>query len=107
MPYLVTEIYYQPDKVDEVAKGFFEMMVKYPLDESLGDLILLGANIRTANGIKAMGIVNVKKGKLEETKALVENQMAMLRNIYSFNSKSEVWNTLEEGLAPLGLSMPT
>ena len=107
MPYVVNTGYYPPDKVDEVIKAFFEMMKKYPHDDSLATLAVPISTIRTENGWKGMTVFNVNKGKLEELLAIIEKRMAVLRNIPGFNSKAEVWMTLEEGLEAVGQTIPT
>jgi hypothetical protein len=95
MPYIITTSYYPTDKIDEITKTFFEMFKKYPHDESLGEVVLLGTNIRTKKGVKAQGIVKVKKGKFEEITELIEKQLAMFRNVVGFESKTEIWQSLE------------
>jgi hypothetical protein len=106
MPYVITTSYYPSDKIDEAAKASFEMFKKYPPDESLGEIVLIGANTRTKKGIRAIGIVKVKKGKFEEIIERIELQLSMFRNIAGFESKTEIWNSYEEAIGVLGIEPP-
>jgi hypothetical protein len=66
MPYIITTSMYPSDKGEEVAKRYLEAMAKYPPDASLGTQIVPAAVKTTLQGIKVIGITEVKKGKYED-----------------------------------------
>ena len=66
MPYIFTTSLYPSDKAVEVAKRYLEAITKYPPDSSLGTQVVPTAVTTTLQGIKVIGITEVKKGKLED-----------------------------------------
>jgi hypothetical protein len=106
MPYLIVTASWPSDKSDEVAKMFFEEMKKYPPDDSLGTPVVPAAFISTLQGIKAMVVIEVKKGKLEDLLTREGNALAMFRNIPGYEAQVETYSTLEEALGTIGLNLP-
>ena len=69
MPYIFTTSLYPSDKAPEVAKRYLEAIAKYPPDADLGTQLVPAAVTTTLQGIKVVGIIEVKKGKLEDAMA--------------------------------------
>jgi hypothetical protein len=105
MPYLATTSYYPPSKIDELIKTYFEVLTKYPHDDSLGETVMQGVT-RTKKGMKAILVINVKEGNLQKVITLLEKQTVMFRNIEGFTSRTEIWATMEEGYAQLDMTPP-
>ena len=103
MPYIFTTSMYPSDKAPEVAKRYLEAIAKYPPDASLGTQIVPAAVITTLQGIKVIGIIEVKKGKLEDAMVRVANMMAMFFNIEGFEYTMERYATVEEALKTIGM----
>ena len=61
------------------------------------------AVITTLQGIKVIGIIEVKKGKLEDAMIRVANMMAMFFNIEGFEYTMERHATVEEALKTIGM----
>jgi hypothetical protein len=106
MPYVIITALWPSDKSDETAKMFFEVMKKYPPDDSLGTPVVPAAFNSTLQGIKAITITEAKKGKLEDLLIRVGNVLAMYRNIQGYEAQVETYSTLEEALGSIGLSLP-
>jgi len=106
MPYVITTSTYPTDKATEVAKKYFEIMQKYPPDENLGTPVVPGAVKTTNQGITVMIITEVKAGKLEEALNRSINAGAMANDIVGFEYSVDVYMTVEEALATLGMSSP-
>ncbi len=106
MPYIFTTSWYPTDKSNEVAKRYFEMLEKFPPDESLGELIVPAAVTTTKQGVKVMVVSEVKEGKLEEALTYTGNQMAMFQDIVGFEYATRVYSLVTEALAMIGMSLP-
>jgi hypothetical protein len=105
MPYLVTTVYYPSDIIDEVIKTYLDMVKKYPYDKSLGEEVVHGS-IRTRDGIKVLHIIDVKKGKLEKAVDFSNKRLAMFYGVDGYESKTQIYSTIEEGFDILGLKAP-
>jgi hypothetical protein len=103
MPYIFTTSVYPSDKATDVAKRYLEAITKYPPDDSLGTPIVPAAVITTLQGIKVIGITEVKKGKLEDAMIRVANMMAMFFDIKGFEYTMERYATLEEAMKTIGM----
>jgi hypothetical protein len=106
MPYLIVTASWPSDKSDEVAKMYFEEIKKYPPDDSLGTQVVPAAFSRTLQGIKAIVITEVKKGKLEDLLIREVNALAMFRTIPGYEAQVDTYLTLEEALGTIGMSPP-
>ena len=103
MPYIFTTSMYPSDKAPEVAKKYLEAITKYPPDGSLGTQIVPAAVKSTLQGIKTIGIIEVKKGKLEDAITMTENMMAMFFSIQGFEYTIDNYATVEEALKVIGM----
>lgn len=106
MVFLVSKSWYPTHKAKEVAKKYFDVIAKYPGDESVGEGVVQAATRTTKDGVNAMTIFKVKKGKLEESRTRMLNAMAMFNEIEGFEYTIEIWSTIEEALATLGMKLP-
>lgn len=106
MPYLITTSIYPTDKATEVAEKYFEIMQKYPVDENVAIPVVPVAAKTTKQGLQVMVISEVKAGKLEEALDRAVNAMAMLNDVVGLEYTVDVYMTLAEGLATLGMSSP-
>ena len=106
MPYIITTSWYSTDKAPEVAKRYFDMLEKYPGDESLGKTIVPAAVTTTKQGVKVINVSEIKEGKLEEALTYSGNQMAMFHDIVGFEYATRVYSLVTEALAWLGMSLP-
>jgi hypothetical protein len=106
MPYLITTLSYPNNKVAEVAKKGLEMRKKYPDDNKLATRLVPAATKGTLQGIKTITVVEVKKGKLEDTLTRAGNMLAMFNNIQGFTSQVDVYMTNEEAYGSIGMSPP-
>ena len=106
MVYIFTISRYPTHKAKEVAKKYFDMLAKYPPDESLGEGIVQAAVRTTKDGVNVIGILKVKKGKLEEARTRLLNAMSMVNEIEGCEYTIEIWATVEEALATIGMKLP-
>ena len=106
MPYIITTTWYPSEKAVEVTEKFFEVLKKYPPDENIANRIVPAAVTTTQQGIKTMAISEVKEGKLEEALTRSGNMMAMLMNISAFEYSIDVYSTITEALATIGMKLP-
>ena len=90
----------------EVGETYLESLKKYPPDASLGIEVVPAAAKATLQGVKVMGIIEPKAGKLEEALMRVENEMAMYLSIEGFECSIETYGTVSEAMATIGMSLP-
>jgi len=103
MSYIFTTSLYPSDKATEVAKKYLEAITKYPPDDSLGTQIVPAAVTTTLQGIKVIGITEVKKGKLEDAVTRTANMMVMFHSIQGFEYTMERYATLEEAMKTIDM----
>jgi hypothetical protein len=106
MPYIVTTAWYPSDRVTEVVKTYFEVLKKYPPDDSLGEAVVPAAVTTTKRGIKTLGITEVKEGKLEEALNRARSVMVMYHNIKGYEYSVAVYATVSEALAFVDMELP-
>ena len=106
MPYLITTSLYPTDKAVEVGKRYLEALNKYPQDENLGTNAVPAAVKATAQGIRVIGISEVKEGKLEEAYTRTVSMMAMFHSIVGFEYTVDIYLKVEEALPLIGMSLP-
>lgn len=106
MPYLVTTSIYPSDKATEVAERYFEALQKYPIDEDQVKELVPAAVKATNQGLKVMGILEVKEGKLEGALKRLTNFMVMFQTIPGFEYSIEINWSVEDALGLLGMELP-
>ena len=104
--YIITTSLYPSDKASEVAERYLEAITKYPPDENLATQVVPAAVKATHQGIKVVGIVEVKEGKLEEAYTRAVNMMVMFQNIAGFEYTMDICFKVEEALTLIGMSLP-
>jgi hypothetical protein len=103
MPYIIISSSYPPSIADELVKVYLEVIKKYPPDDKLGKEIVPVAVKATLQGIQTINITEVKKGKLDEALTRAANAMAMYRNVKGYSYAIDVYLTVEEALASVGM----
>ena len=106
MPYLVSFVKYPSHIASKVAKKYLELLQKFPPDNSLGENIIPSAVKVTDEGIRILGVTRINKGKFDEAWKLAIEQRAFFLNVEGYESSIEVWATVEEALASLGMNLP-
>jgi hypothetical protein len=106
MPYLITTSLYPSDKGPQVAEKYLEALKKYPPDENLGIDVVPAAVKATHQGIRVIGITEVKEGKLQEALNLTVNMMVMFQSIEGFEYTIDTYLKVEEALHLIGMSLP-
>ena len=105
MPYIITTSIYPSDKASEVAERYLEALQKYPPDENLATQLVPAAVKSTHEGIKVVGILEVKPGKFEEAYTRTVNMMVMFHGIVGFEYTMEMYFKVEEALSLIGMSL--
>jgi len=98
--------YFPADKSEEVGKKYLEIRKKYPPDRSISKLILAVGVRVTPEGMKAIGISEVKEGKFNEFMKLLYEQVLLWSEIEGFRMDHEVFMSGAEALPLVGLKMP-
>jgi hypothetical protein len=106
MPYLITTSLYPSDKAAEAGKRYLEALNKYPPDGNLGAQVIPAAVKATPQGIRVIGISEVKEGKLEEAYTRTVSMMAMFHSIVGFEYTVDIYLKAEEALPLIGMSLP-
>ena len=106
MPYLITTSLYPSEIAPEVGARYLEALAKYPPDESLGSPTVPAAVNTTHQGIKVIGISDVKEGKLEEALRRTGDIMVMFHSIVGFEYTVRVYSKVEEAMSAIGMDMP-
>ncbi|MHA1924880.1 MAG: hypothetical protein ACXABV_07260 [Candidatus Thorarchaeota archaeon] len=106
MPYIVTFSWYPTHKIPEVAKRYLKVSEKFPADKTLSEPIVPASIKATERGITSIGISLAKEGKLEEALSRTIQAMVMYHDIEGYEYSVEIQNTVSEGLAFIGMSIP-
>ena len=104
--YIVTCHSYPSDKAMEVAKTYLEELKQYPWDKTLGTEVIQGAVKTTECGIKVIRIVEAKKGKVEQAIERIVNQNTLYLGIVGFEYSSDIYYSIAEAFASVGMSLP-
>jgi len=106
MVYIITISKFPSHIAAAVGKRYLESLQKYPPDVSLGEATVPIAIERTEDGIQAIGITEVKKGKLEEALERSQNVASMFNDLEGFEGSIKVHMTASEALATIGMKIP-
>ena len=106
MPYIIVTSRYPSHKAQEVVERYLEAIKEYPPDESLATEVVPAAVKTTEQGIRVMGIMETKAGKLEEALDRAINVMAMYLPIEGFEYSIDTHSTVSEAVASIGMSLP-
>lgn len=106
MPYLFVNVWFPPQKSQEMGKKALEVFQKFPEDSSIGKTIIQGALMRTKNGIKGITITEVNEGKLEAAIDRAQELVDMYSEIEGVNARFDLYATLAESMEMIGLKLP-
>lgn len=106
MPYIVSFVKYPSHRGPKIAQKYLEYLQKFPPDDSLGELIIPSAIKITDEGIRVLSVSRVKKGKFDEAWKLAIDQRAFFLEVEGYEGSVEVWATIEEALAAVGMKLP-
>ena len=106
MPYLFVNVWFPPQKGQEIGKKYLEYMQKFPEDSSIGKTMIQGALMRTKHGIKGVTITEVNEGKLEAAIDRAQDLVDVYSEIEGVNARFDIMATLGESMEMIGLKMP-
>lgn len=106
MPYIVTTSIFPTEKGPEVAEKYLEALLKYPPDENLVVELVPAAVKSTHEGIKTLGVIEVKEGKLEDALQRIVNMMVIFQDISGYRYSTDIYYKIEEALALIGMRLP-
>jgi hypothetical protein len=106
MSYIVVNVSYPSDIANKVVEKYFEVIGKYTPDESLAVPVVPDAVKMTTQGVKVISVSEVKKGKLEEALAHRAKIMAEFNPVKGYEYNIDVYFTVEEALASMGMTLP-
>jgi hypothetical protein len=106
MPYIVTTSIFPTEKGSEVAEIYLEAIMKYPPDENLAVELVPAAVKSTHEGVKTIGIAEVKEGKLEDALKRTVDMMVMFQSISGYKYSTDIYYKIEEALALIGMGLP-
>ena len=105
---LITVIaYYPPAQAENVGTKFIEVMSRYPDDPTVSEAILHGAVSATAEGLRVIGVLAVKDGKVREAMDLETRRMlAFARDIEGFRYSIDVAYDVMEAMQAIDMKSP-
>ncbi|MHA1932265.1 MAG: hypothetical protein ACW96X_06970 [Promethearchaeota archaeon] len=106
MPYIIVFVKFPSHIANEVSKRFMESLQKFPDDNSLGEVLVRSAVKTSIEGVNVLTVTRVNEGKLEDALRNTNNQIAFFVDIEGYEASIEVWGTVQETLATLGMKMP-
>jgi hypothetical protein len=109
MPFVVIFMKYPTHIVNEVVQKAVEANQKkmFPDEEDLYEVLVRSAWKTTAEGLKAMSVIQVKEGKLEEVLKSVYKEMLYFSELEGLESNVEVWGTWREAFELMGMEIPS
>ena len=106
MALIVATVLFPHAKSSEVAKKNIELIQKYPADPSLGEGLVIGVKA-TLEGIKALFVGNVTKGKIEEyIEAVAKQYQETALEVEGYKYQIETYMTIPEAYKILGMKPP-
>jgi len=106
MALIVATVLFPHAKSSEVAKKNIELIQKYPADPSLGEGLVIGVKA-TLEGIKALFVGNVTKGKVEEyIEAVAKQYQETALEVEGYKYQIETYMTVPEAYKILGMEPP-
>ena len=106
MPYIVFKSWWPSDKTEEVVNKAFEIFSKFAPDPSISEQVVPNCVQANKEGIMNMGILEVKKGKLEDALTRAQENAVEYHNIAGFEYSIEVWSNAVEAFALIGRTSP-
>lgn len=105
MPYIFIKSTYPSHKIDEVVKKYLEVLQKFPPDPSMGEQVA-NATRADGQGIVGLTVFEVKEGKFDEAMKRWMSAMTEFRNIEGYEYSMDVWATVIEAFAAIGMTPP-
>ncbi|NVM00743.1 MAG: hypothetical protein HWN67_00285 [Candidatus Helarchaeota archaeon] len=105
MVLIVTTVLYPHGKAKDVGKKYIEVLKKFPPDRSLAKTVLVAARA-TKDGIKVIGISDVKKGKYKEALIRLVQSEQEYTDIEGFTYEIETYLDITEAMPIVGLEAP-
>lgn len=105
MVLLITTAIYPHDKAREVGKKFIEVFKKYPPDPSLSKVLSIAVKA-TIDGIKVIGISEIKKGKFNEALDRATKSNLEYASIEGFKWEMETYMDVNEAMKNIGMEAP-
>jgi len=106
MVYIVTKLWYPPEKAPEVGKIYLETMKKYPVDKSLEKQVVTAAFYATPEGIHAFAVATIK-GSVKDTLQLANKRLLMMSaGVEGLRYEFNICLDLGEAMPLVGLEAP-
>lgn len=106
MVYLIVVSTYPAKQAEKIGKRYMEVFKKFPPDRSLAKPVVEAAVKATTEGIRVIGISEVRKGKYEEALDRTAKSMLEYADIDGFKFSIDTYMTLVEALDTLGMKPP-
>ena len=106
MPYIISFVKYPSHLGPKLGKKYLEYIQKFPTEDSLVEAIIPSAVKITDDGIRVLSVSLVKKGKFDEAWKLAFDQRAFFLDVEGYEGSIEVWATIGEALASVGMKLP-
>ena len=105
MPYMFVTAFFPSEKAKDVGTRYLEERKKFPRDRSLMKVIVEAVKT-TTDGIKTVGISQIKEGKLEAAMIRQQNASALYHDIEGYEYSIDIYWTAAEALAVIGMEPP-
>ena len=107
MPYVIVTSKFPLNKANEAAKIYVKSLQEFrKAQRALTKELVPNAIKATDDGIEAIGVHDVKEGKLEEFLLLQQNYMVKFHDIEGYKYSIEVRFKVTEALEMIGMKMP-
>lgn len=106
MVLMVTTTWFPANKSEEVGKKFLEVSKEFPEDLSISKPILRVCVRATKDGMKAITINEIQKGKFEEAMVRANKLLLIYSKIEGYKFEIEIFMSGKEALPLIGLAMP-
>ena len=107
MPYIINFFKFPFNKANEVTKIYVSTLKEFRIKQKeLTNELVPNAIKATEDGIEAIGVHDVKKGKLEEYLILQQKYMTKFHDIEGCKYRIEVYFKATEAIEMIGMKMP-
>jgi hypothetical protein len=106
MVLIMVTVWYPPNKSTEVTKKYFEVMKKFPAASFAKMVVNAVKTSWDKEGVVAMEIAEIEKGKYEEEMNLIMKRMNELTGIEGVRYRVETLITFEQAFALMGVVPP-
>jgi hypothetical protein len=105
MVLIMSIVTYPLDKGPEMAKRYIEALKKFPPDRSLSKTLTIGVKA-TKDGIKVIGVSDIKKGKYEEALLRIVKTNQEYVDVEGFSYELETYLDIAEAMPIVGQTAP-